>query len=165
MLSTPPLAFASSISSLQAASRSFAAAEVVAAAVAHPAEVRATAAHQKAHEGSAQTAPATAVRFAGLADALVRPLRGDVEEVGGLVLLPVVSVGPGRVGILRDLEEPADGVDADTARHLARLVSAHPVADGGELEPRRKQEGVLVVVSLAPDVGRAGEFERHRERA
>jgi len=70
-----------------------------------------------------------------------------------------------RVRILRDLEEPADGRNSDAARYLARLVSAHSVADDGELELRREEKRVLVVVSLAPDVGRAGEFERHRDRA
>ena len=138
-----------------------AAAPQIAAAVAHPSEVCARAAHEDAHERGAQTALAPALRFARFADALVGPLRRDVEEVGGLVLLRIVSERPRRIRVLRQLEEPLQGLDRDPACHLACLVSAHSVADGRQLEPRRDQQGVFVVVPFAPDVGRPGEFERH----
>src|SRR5947209_6134924 len=140
----------------------------IAAAVADPAEPRPLLAHQAADEGGPHAplaAGRTGGRFGGLADALVGPLRSDLQEVRAFVLAAVVAEGPGGVGIVGDLEEPLDGVDADARGDFAGLVPSHAVADDGDAMLRQKQKRVLVVVALAADIGGAGELEGHGRRS
>ena len=81
----------------------------------------------------------------------------------GVVL--VVGMRPGAVVFLRMDDELGDGVDRDAGRDLAGGVAAHAVGNKEELRLVSDEERILVVLTLASDIGEAVSLHFHSHLA
>src|SRR5229473_2882968 len=105
---------------------------------------------------------AGSVGFGSLEDALVDQLDGGDQPVLVVALLPVLLEGPGGLGVpAGQLEELAHLLHRDAAGHFAGRVAAHSVEHREEAFRREREEAVLVVVPLHPDVGPGGVQDAH----